>query len=217
MAVFSANPLVSTSTSSALGLGLQHRWVSGRALAYCAGKLLCRQRSWLLQLHAQKKTSGFHLLSYFSGWYWWKKSSIGLEGSWQRKNSRMLPGCQASLHIPPRSRLLLLLNTGLIGQKGRTPNSSHIPRAEKIFPLEEVIPDHESSLVSGLPTSGLLPGGRGPRPLGDGKAGAMSSLARMKSHSAPDGTGIDHHTASWPLAQATSPQDGERCPRGPEN
>lgn len=63
--------------------------------------------------------------------------------------------------IPPRSRLLLLLNTvgkpGLTAQKGTTPNSSHIPRAEKIFPLEEVIADHESSLVSGLLMSGLLP------------------------------------------------------------
>lgn len=47
-------------------------------------------------------------------------------------------------------------------------------RSRKTFPLKEVIPDYESSLVSGLLKSGLLHKGKGSRVLGGGEAGRGS-------------------------------------------
>ena len=80
------------------------------------------------------------------------------------------------------------------------------PQSRKIFPLKEVIPDHESSLVLGLLKSGLLHRGRGSRRLGGGEAGRGSVLPgkgavlRCPSQASKAGTWIESHAASWPSA-----------------
>lgn len=87
------------------------------------------------------------------------------------------------------------------------------PQSRKIFPLKEVIPDHESSLASGLLKSGLLCRGRGSRRLGGSEAGRGNVLPRkiaaLRCPHQVGKAGPRTDAGSCSSAQAASPQGGE--------
>lgn len=95
-------------------------------------------------------------------------------------------------------------------------NSKLFPhlQSRKIFPLKEVIPDHESSLVSGSLKSGLFCRGRGSRRSGGGEAGrgnvfpSKSTALRCPHQVGKAGTWTDSHTGSCSSATPRVGSDG---------